>query len=434
MGEQPSNGAPLWPGPMDAAARLGRLEQRLAELEQLRPAVESALVAQAARIEAVLSRVRGDLAEAARSHVTAAREATGEAAAVGERVQAALARVAADGDDLLAEVQAAMRTTAGPVEALTGAVEALHVVVTELQAQAAQDRRAVQQLADRVGELATSVEEGLAAVTDALAQQGEAAAGDRASLRDQQEAQAERLQVRLRDTAAAAVEEVRHAADRTAGEVTERLADVGARLQQTVAAVSAVEDTVTDHLSELDRRAALERARLTQAFVEQLAEASSRRERRRLAKRLEVPEPAPDRPAEPAPAEPAPAARASGGASPDPVDDAERRLIADDVPSWESTKVGTEVVDDDATPPPARSRARPSRRARPVRRTASDPQDPAAVRRALAAVRGLGPARQSALIDRFGSLEAIRAASDDDLLSVAGIGPALLPGIRDAVG
>jgi predicted flap endonuclease-1-like 5' DNA nuclease len=45
-----------------------------------------------------------------------------------------------------------------------------------------------------------------------------------------------------------------------------------------------------------------------------------------------------------------------------------------------------------------------------------------AARAALSRVKGLGPAKQQALLDRFGSLEAIRAASVEELTAVKGVG------------
>lgn len=44
------------------------------------------------------------------------------------------------------------------------------------------------------------------------------------------------------------------------------------------------------------------------------------------------------------------------------------------------------------------------------------------VRERLGRIEGVGPARQAALLDRFGSLEALRAATAEELVSVEGIG------------
>ena len=372
MVEQSSGADPLWPGPRDLAARLDRLEERLAELEGLRPAVESALVAQASRIEAVLSAARRDLAETT----------------VGDHVRAALAGAAADAEDRIARVQAAVAASAAPLEALTGAVESLHGRLEQVVDEAAEDRTEVQRLVDEVGRLA---------------------------------GQHEPAMQQLRTATERAIDEVRGAADAAVAQVVERLEAAGQRADRAVAAIDGLRDGVREHLEDLERRTTVERARLTGAFVEQLADGLTRRERKRLAKRLEVPEPAPPPPAD-APAE-------------DSAAEAERA---------EAEPAGTAPVPPEPTPdpepapvtppstPPLR-RVQPSRRSRPVRSAATAPQDPAALRRTLAAVRGLGQARQSALIDRFGTLEAVRDASDVELLEVRGIGPSLLPAIRDAV-
>jgi excinuclease ABC subunit C len=53
---------------------------------------------------------------------------------------------------------------------------------------------------------------------------------------------------------------------------------------------------------------------------------------------------------------------------------------------------------------------------------------------ALDDVPGLGSTLAARLLRRFGSVEAIRRASDDDLRDVEGIGPSLLRALRDALG
>lgn len=427
MAEQPSDGAPLWPGTGDLAGRLDRIERRLADLDGLRGAVQSALVAQATRIETVLATARRELGDRVAAETAGAREAADEVRAalaaardltadrldaaadasseVAEVVRGAVARVEAELDDRLDEATAGARAATGPVEALAGAVEALHDLVVDARSEAREDRARVEGLVEEVRGLAATVRTTLGEVTDALARQA--------------------------DTSVVAV---RGAATDAARELRSRLDEAAGPLRDAAATVQALDTSLRQHVDEMEWRGAVERARLTQAFVEQLADGLGRRERRRLARRIEVPDP-PDARAGGGRDEPLGAgsevARPVGASGPSPVsvgDPAsdpgpEAARAVDDVPTWERP-----VRD---VPP---DRVTPSRRTRPVRRTASDPQDPAAVRRALTAVRGLGPARQSALIDRFGTLEAIRDASDDELLALPGIGPALIPGIRDVVG
>lgn len=390
MAEQPSSGTPLWPGPGDLASRLDRLEGHLAELDGLRAGVESALVAQASRIESVLTTARRDLVDSVAAEAAGARHAADEVrealarardltadrldAAAGasgevvEVVRAALARLEATTDDRLDEAAAGARAATAPVEALAGAVESLHELVADARAEAAQDRARVDALTEQVHALADTIASGLEDVTDALDRQADAAAVA-----------------------------VRSAAGEAGRDMRSRLDDAADPLRDAVRTVQALDTSLRQHVDEMEWRATAERARLTQSFVEQLADGLGRRDRRRLARRIEVPPHAAPPGGEPEESPPPPAP----DPGPDPVaaeSDGEPAPVVDEVPSSGRTGGPTEV------------------------------------RRALAAVRGLGPARQSALIDRFGTLEAIRDAADDELLDVPGIGEALLPGIRDAVG
>ena len=52
----------------------------------------------------------------------------------------------------------------------------------------------------------------------------------------------------------------------------------------------------------------------------------------------------------------------------------------------------------------------------------------------LASIKGIGPAKQDALVERFGSLEAIRAADVSELADVKGIGPSMARRIKDELG
>ncbi len=52
----------------------------------------------------------------------------------------------------------------------------------------------------------------------------------------------------------------------------------------------------------------------------------------------------------------------------------------------------------------------------------------------LASVPGVGPAKVTALLDRFGSAEAVAAAPVEELVQVPGVGPALAQRLRDALG
>lgn len=49
----------------------------------------------------------------------------------------------------------------------------------------------------------------------------------------------------------------------------------------------------------------------------------------------------------------------------------------------------------------------------------------------LSEIEGLGPTRESALLDEFGSIDAVRLASTDELRRVPGIGPSLAQRLQD---
>ncbi|MDX1509937.1 MAG: helix-hairpin-helix domain-containing protein [Nitriliruptorales bacterium] len=57
----------------------------------------------------------------------------------------------------------------------------------------------------------------------------------------------------------------------------------------------------------------------------------------------------------------------------------------------------------------------------------------AAARARLGAIKGVGPAKQDALLKKFKSLEAIRDASIEELSSVDGVGPTAAKTIKDAL-
>jgi excinuclease ABC subunit C len=53
---------------------------------------------------------------------------------------------------------------------------------------------------------------------------------------------------------------------------------------------------------------------------------------------------------------------------------------------------------------------------------------------ALEEVPGIGPGRRRALLRRFGSVAGVRRATDEDLLTVAGVSPTLVAALRAHLG
>lgn len=411
-----------------------------------------------------------------------------ESAELAATMQAQITAGMAAGDDQSEALQAAVRGTQAPVETLTGAVEALDALVHQTRDEAAEDRGRLADLREQVAVLVASVRQGLAELQDAMSAHEatvdaqvaafrEGFAEDVAAFREDVAAVNQEVAAAFVDRthqagqtfaleAAASMDEIAIAVESVGSETVRRireadqstateLATARDRLADAVEALVGVEQSVRERLDAVEQHAATERAELAARFAEQLADGLRGRERRRLARALEDPGPAPEtssagpspsrEPAVPEPAEPA-AAPASPDPETGPTDDAaataEAAMTEDLPPAWDDP--------DTARRPPStvvrrRPAGKPSTASTPgpttsTRRAAAtpppevDPTDPTMTRSVLATVPGLGPVKQSALIDRFGTIAAIRAASDDEVLAVDGIGPALLGPIRDIVG
>ncbi len=130
---------------------------------------------------------------------------------------------------------------------------------------------------------------------------------------------------------------------------------------------------------------------------------------------------------------PAPAATVTGEESPAPAAEEPATETAE-----EPLPVGPRATKKTAAPPAAKravkkavkkASARKAVRKAPARKAAKKTTGTAA-RLELARVRGVGPAKQEALLREFGSLEAIRAASVEELMRVRGIGAATARQLR----
>jgi hypothetical protein len=160
------------------------------------------------------------------------------------------------------------------------------------------------------------------------------------------------------------------AAAATAGleAATSGLSELSSRLDE-------MERSVVEGIGAHDERLDRERTRLLRDLVDQLAEGLSRRERKRLAGKLEVP----------------------------------------------TARGVTSAV---SSPLPAKPSPEPSL----VEPASTEPSIPLAD--LLAEVKGVGPAKQAVLLDAFGDPEAIRSATVDELAAVRGISPRLAEAIN----
>lgn len=379
--------------------RLDRLEQRVADLARV---VEAGLVAQARRVEAVVGTARRELVETMRDHSDVV-EATTRAVR-----------------EVLAE--AAPRS----VEPSASVVDDTDVVA-DLRDELQEDRLTLREgLRREVEDLRSRLSEDVHGVRDQVQALVEQAVQPPA--RDENEDGGEAMDDRVRQLV---------------DQVTGGLAAAERRLGETLDSLREVQESLVAHLVDRDRQVALERAQLTRAFVEELAGALSKRDRRRIARRLDVDRVATsdwwDRTEEATPSTTdtpvpptVPVVRpASDPPSPDEV--APDPAVAPDGEPAVAPDDELDLPADDEADEDDRPRVQPSLGTRPVHPRASTPRDPAAMRRTLAAVRGLGPARQAALIAAFGSLDELREASDDELLAVRGIGPSLLEPIRSVL-
>lgn len=129
---------------------------------------------------------------------------------------------------------------------------------------------------------------------------------------------------------------------------------------------------------------------------------------------------APVRP--PAPSRPAPAAPAEATAADEPAADEDATTVIVRTASAGPQRV---VAKKAVVRRPAGDAAA-AKKASPSGRTTG-----AAARDVLAEIRGVGPAKQDALLQAFGSIEDLRAATPEEIATVRGVGPALARSIKD---
>lgn len=446
------------------AEALSPVTERLAEL-----GVRPALSTEDVRTEVVgaLGPLTDRLVELSERDVLSADEiravVTETVAPVVPEVTAIVARTASG---LGAEVTAELRPIVG--EVLEEALQRIRATLDSLgeASTAALDRHAA--AVDRAARHADQVEAGVQRVHADLEELG--AASDLLGRRIEELGSAVVAH-------GAAVVEIRDAI----GEVREAVEIDSARTDRSTRSAQEVTQRLLTRVDDLERglvtyveawgdRLIQERRELLGNLVGQLADGLTRRERKRLLGTLEVPStasspprlqrpaagpdemPPPRRVAPPRVAQPAtwptiPAREGDGfsQAEEEIVDVAEAEEDHDapahpDVATTTEAGTPTDAADDTAAEvePEAASDTRPDAEAgeEPASSTRGESGASATrrMRDALAGVPGVGPAKQSALIDAFGTLERLLAASDDELAHVPGIGPGLAERIRDTLG
>ena len=419
--------------------------------------VERALSAQANRIEAVLATMRGAVTEQVdrQQHevaslvaqvveeVARARDVTADrldmaAAAADQATAGVSARLAAGEDAMAAHVDAVTSTltaVTGPLAGLERASDDLAVTVERAVAEIASGRARLDAFEEGMAGMGAAmagfeelITERLAAVTSAsldgtadelrLARQAiEAAGGDAAG---QLRAVIDDVRGQLEQAAQSAVQVAAERAQATLDAAAERLRETTATATETATRLEAFESVLAAVLAEHDQALADQRAQLVYDLVSSLADNLTKRERKRLASKIEVP-PAPqtsDMSRRLREVFDMAANRDLTGLPRDPDPGEEDPVPQPPVPKRVMRSPLAEIIDDaddlddlggDLDPP-----------------IGPDPGFDALLQQ----IKGMPDTTRQRLVDEFGSLSSLQAADDDTVMSVRGVGPALLERLR----
>lgn len=419
--------------------------------------VERALTAQANRIEAVLATVRGAVTEQMDrqqealdalvsrvvDEVARAREVTADrlelsTAAVDQATARVSAQLSAGEDAMAGQLDAVTSTLASVTSPLASLEQAADELATAVERSAAEIASGRQRLDTVEAEMATMtaamtafedvITQRLAAAASTaldgtvdemrLARQaietagGDAAAELRAALQD--------VRTQLDGAAQSAVQDAAERAQTTLDAAAERLAETTTHATETATRLEAFESVLAAVLAEHDQALADQRAQLVYDLVSSLADNLTKRERKRLASRIEVP-PAPQ------------------------TADMSRRLreVFDMAANRDLTGLPRDEEPDETDSAP-----QPPLPKRIVRGALADIIDDAddlddlgvdldppigpdpGFDELLQQIRGMPDSTRRRLVDEFGSLAALQAADDDTVMSVRGVGPALLERLR----
>lgn len=417
--------------------------------------VERAMTAQANRIEAVLAAVRGAVSEQLErqqhdltmlvsdviDEVARAREVTAD------RIQAATTAVDEGTAQVAAHLLSGETAMADQLDAVRTTLAAVTGPLAELERRTDDLATAADRSADALGVGRTrldAVETAMATMTEALVgfeelitdrlRAAASAALDDASdemrsarqavetaggaVADQLRQAIDDIRAQLEATMQAAREEAAGRARETLDAAADRLQEATGQATETATRLEAFENVLAAVLAEHDQALADQRAQLVYDLVSSLADNLTKRERKRLAAKIEVP-PAPQ------------------------TVDMSRRLreVFELAANRDLTGLARddESVDDRPGPPLPK---------RVVRSPLADliedgddleddlldleppiGQDPG-FEELLEGVSGLPATTRGRLVDEFGSLAALQAADDDTVMSVRGVGPALLERLR----
>lgn len=422
--------------------------------------VERALTAQANRIEAVLGTVRGIVTEQVdrQQHdldalvsrvvdeVARAREVTADrldlsAVAVDQATARVSAQLAAGEDAMAGQLDAVTSTLASVTGPLAGLERATDELATNVERSAAEIATGQQRLdavetgmatmtaamaafedviTQRLQEAASTALDGTADELRLARQAIETAGGDAAG---ELRAALDEVRTQLDEATQSAVQVAAERAQATLDAAAERLRETTTHATETATRLEAFESVLAAVLTEHDQALADQRAQLVYDLVASLADNLTKRERKRLASRIEVP-PAPQ------------------------TSDMSRRLreVFEMAANRDLTGLPRDEEPDESDPAP-----QPPLPKRVVRGALADiiddPDDPddlddlsadldppigpdPGFGELLQQIRGMPDSTRQRLVDEFGSLAALQAADDDTVMSVRGVGPALLERLR----
>lgn len=416
----------------------GRMDEALGGV---RSTVDAALGGQSERLEDAVEALRTTVSETLEHGVAAQTDRVDELVRdLGDQLGHALGSITDRFENALGVLDARVGESLDQVAVARQRLDELQASVAQSSADLGQQADAMTSMNEQLGLLGDTVagemaqaresmvseqRAVMAELADLLTGAEERLAGARQLFENEAAGLVERGQ-QLEDRLEAALEEVVEDTRVHARSGAHKLASSAEQLDEIFVDLRQLESTLVAQLEARERQLVEERVHLLRDLVEQLAGSLSKRERRKLAAKLDVPTP-PPRPVRPVdPLE---------GTPPLPRD---VRPVPADGPAETAPPRPSRAPAPSAPPTPAGGR--PVRR-KPVARKVVRPSSSATSgdRRTvgkeavetLAQVKGLGPAKAEQLLDAFGSYEAVVAATPAELEEVRGIGGSLAASIHE---